>query len=49
VITPGDPSSSIVYQKVTSRPGMPPLGTALPDPLMAQILGGWISGMTSCP
>lgn len=49
VITPGDPSQSVVYQKVTSRPGMPPLGTALPDPLMAQILGGWISGMTSCP
>lgn len=49
VIVPGDPSQSVVYQKVTSRPGMPPLGTALPDPLMAQILGGWISGMTSCP
>jgi hypothetical protein len=49
VIVPGDPADSIVYQKVTSRPGMPPLGTAVVDPLAAQMLGNWISGMTSCP
>ncbi|HSD86645.1 MAG TPA: hypothetical protein VLB44_03995 [Kofleriaceae bacterium] len=49
VIIPGDPTGSIVYQKVTSRPGMPPLGTAVVDPLAAQMLGNWISEMTSCP
>lgn len=49
VIVPGDPASSIVYQKVTTRPGMPPLGTAVVDPLAQQLLGNWISGMTSCP
>jgi hypothetical protein len=48
-IVPGDPASSIVYQKVTSRPGMPPLGTAAVDPLADQMLFNWISGMTSCP
>jgi hypothetical protein len=49
VIVPGSPDSSIVYQKVTSRPGMPPLGTAAVDPLARELLGTWISGMTSCP
>lgn len=49
VITPGDPAQSVLYQRVTTRPGMPPLGSALVDPLAQQILGGWISSMTSCP
>jgi hypothetical protein len=49
VIVPGDPASSVVYQKVTTRPGMPPLGTAAVDPLAQELLGNWISGMTSCP
>ncbi|HUS26992.1 MAG TPA: Ig-like domain-containing protein [Kofleriaceae bacterium] len=49
VIVPGDPASSVVYQKVTSRPGMPALGTVVVDPLAQQLLGSWISGMTSCP
>jgi hypothetical protein len=48
-IAPGSPSASRVYQLVTSRPGMPALGTLMVDPLAEQILGGWISGMTSCP
>jgi hypothetical protein len=49
VIVPGSPEDSIVYQKVTSRPGMPPFGTAAVDPLAEQLLGNWITGMTSCP
>jgi len=49
VITPGSPADSVVYQKVTSRPGMPPLGTAAVDPLAQELLGNWITGMTSCP
>jgi hypothetical protein len=49
VIVPGDPASSVVYQKVSSRPGMPALGTAVVDPLAQELLGNWISGMTSCP
>ena len=38
VIVPGDPAGSVVYQKVTSRPGMPPLGTAAVDPLTFSVL-----------
>jgi hypothetical protein len=49
VIVPGSPADSVVYQKVTSRPGMPPFGTAAVDPLAEQLLGNWITGMTSCP
>ena len=49
VIVPGSPSQSVVFQKVTSRPGMPPLGTAAVDPLAQDLLGTWITGMTSCP
>ena len=49
VIVPGDPAASIVYQKVTSRPGMPALGTLAVDPLAADTLGSWITGMRHCP
>ena len=48
-IVPGDAAASRVYQLVTSRPGMPPLGTLQVDPLAVQVLGAWIDGMTSCP
>jgi hypothetical protein len=48
-ITPGDPAGSRVYQLVTSRPGMPCLGTIAVDPLADQLFASWISGMTSCP
>jgi hypothetical protein len=48
-IVPGAPANSVVYARVTQRPGMPPLGTLVPDPLIEQTLGRWISGMTSCP
>jgi hypothetical protein len=48
-IAPGNPSGSKVYQLVSSRPGMPPLGTLAVDPLAVQLLGNWITGMTSCP
>ena len=49
VITPGYPDNSVVYARVTQRPGMPPLGTLITDPLPQQLLYKWISGMTSCP
>ncbi len=49
VITPGSPSQSRVYQLVSSRPGMPALGSLVVDPLARDTLGAWISGMTSCP
>ena len=48
-IVPGDPAASKTYQLVSSRPGMPPLGTLATDPLAIQTLGNWISGMQSCP
>jgi hypothetical protein len=49
VVTPGSPATSRAYQLVTSRPGMPALGSLAVDPLAEQMLGAWITGMTSCP
>ncbi len=49
VIVPGSPSQSVVYQKISSRPGMPILGTLAVDPLAVELFGNWITGMTSCP
>ncbi len=48
-IQPGNPSGSQVYQLVTSRPGMPCLGSIAVDPLAQDLFATWISGMTSCP
>ncbi len=48
-ITPGSPSESRVYQLVTTRPGMPALGTVAVDPLADELLGTWIRGMAACP
>ena len=48
-VTPGNPGGSQVYQLVSSRPGMPCLGTLAIDPTAVQVLGAWIAGMTSCP
>ena len=48
-IVPGAPANSRVYQLVTQRPGMPALGSLVPDPLIGSLVGTWISGMTSCP
>jgi hypothetical protein len=48
-IVPGSPASSVVYQKVSSRPGMPALGSAIVDPFAVALLGTWITQMTSCP
>ena len=48
-IVPGNPAGSRVYQLVSSRPGMPPIGTLAVDPIAVEDLGTWIAGMTSCP
>ena len=48
-IVVGDPADSKVYQLVSSRPGMPPIGTLQTDPLAVQLLATWITTMTSCP
>jgi hypothetical protein len=48
-IVPGSPDQSVVYARVTQRPGMPALGTLIPDPFAENILGNWISAMVSCP
>lgn len=48
-IVPGSPNESVVYARVTQRPGMPPLGTLVADPLAGQLLYTWIHAMTSCP
>ncbi len=49
VITPGSPSQSVVYARVTQRPGMPALGTLIVDPHADLLLARWIAGMTACP
>lgn len=48
-IVPGAPASSRVYQLVTERPGMPALGSLVPDPLIGSLVGTWIGGLASCP
>jgi hypothetical protein len=48
-VVPGSPARSVVYQKVSSRPGMPALGTAVVDPLAVALVGEWIAQLTSCP
>lgn len=48
-VTPGAPSTSVLYQKVSSRPGMPALGTAMVDPFAVQLVGAWIGQLRSCP
>jgi hypothetical protein len=48
-IVPGAPANSRVYQLVTERPGMPALGSLVPDPLIGALVGTWISGLTACP
>jgi hypothetical protein len=48
-VVPGAPAASVVYQKVSARPGMPALGSAVVDPMAISLVGGWISQLTSCP
>jgi hypothetical protein len=49
LVVPGSPGGSVLYQKVVSRPGMPPLATLVHDPLIADVMGEWISSITACP
>ena len=49
VVTPGSPSTSLIYQRISSRPGMPPLATLQTDPLAVALVSQWISGISSCP
>ncbi|MEO8703962.1 MAG: hypothetical protein ABI867_28185 [Kofleriaceae bacterium] len=48
-IVPGAPPNSRLYQLVSQRPGMPALGTLIPDPFFVDLVDRWITGMTSCP
>lgn len=49
-ITPGNPTTSGVYELVTRRPwGMPCIGTLAVDPLAKELFAGWIRNMRSCP
>lgn len=48
-VVPGSPAQSVFYQKINSRPGMPALGTLAVDPLATQLVGAWITSLTSCP
>jgi hypothetical protein len=48
-IVPGDPDASLLYQLVSSRPGMPPIGTLQPDPQFVDLVRRWITQLPSCP
>lgn len=51
VITPGDPSRSVLAQRIRRRDasGMPPLASVVVDEAGADVIDAWISGMASCP
>ena len=49
VIVPGDPVNSRLHQLVTTRPGMPALGSLIVDPRAAELVRTGITPMTSCP
>jgi hypothetical protein len=49
VVTPGNPQTSLIYQRVSARPGMPPIATLQTDPMILDILPRWISSITTCP
>ena len=53
----GSPSTSRLFQKLTSTPSspppsgspMPPLARLTVDPVSSHVVGDWITSMTSCP
>lgn len=47
-VVAGDPASSVIVQRISARPGMPPLATLQTDPLAIDIATRWIAGETSC-
>jgi len=51
LITPGDPSASIVSVRMRTRDayGMPPLASHQVDEAGADLVDAWISSLTSCP
>lgn len=49
VVVPGDPTASLIHQRVSARPGMPPLATLQTDPVVIDLLGAWITSLASCP
>jgi hypothetical protein len=49
LLTPGDSAASRLYQRDTSRPGMPPLASLIPDPWVVDNVASWIDGMATCP
>jgi len=48
-ISPGNAGASLIHQRMSARPGMPPLGTLAVDPLGSEIVSEWITQMVACP
>jgi hypothetical protein len=49
-VVAGDPASSVIVQRITTRAGgMPPIATLTTDPLAIDIVTRWIAGETNCP
>ena len=49
VVTPGDPGGSTIYQRVSSRPGMPSIATLETDQVAIDVVDDWIRSIASCP
>lgn len=51
VVTPGDPSRSILSLRIRSRDihGMPPVGSLKVDDAGADLIDAWIAGLATCP
>ena len=51
LIVPGDPTKSIVSLRVHALDAnrMPPLATAIVDPVGSKLLDDWITSLTTCP
>lgn len=47
-VVAGDPASSVLVQRISARPGMPPLATLQTDPLAIDIATRWIARESNC-
>jgi hypothetical protein len=51
LVSPGSPETSVLHARVARRgpEQMPPLASAVVDPLGEAVIAEWIRGLSSCP
>ncbi len=51
LLAPGSPAQSLLSVRMHALDAyrMPPLGSAVVDPVGTQVIGGWITSLTGCP